>query len=214
MKLIEQPKLPRSRRRSRAPAPRRMSEEQFVAWVGEKTRAEWVAGEVQAMPPVTDDHDLSVNWFTRVLGLFVESKGLGVVKGPEFMVRFRRQARRRLPDVAFVSGARLGAIRETYIDGAPDLIIEVVSVESAARDWREKYYDYEKAGVREYWIVDRPGRRMEAYALKRGKYVRIEPSRDAIQSTVVRGFSVKSDWILAERPVAVAVALRELGIRI
>jgi Uma2 family endonuclease len=191
-----------------------MSEAEFVAWAGEKTRAEWVAGDVQTMPPVTDDHDLSVNWFARVLGLFVESKEPGVVKGPEFMVRFARQPRRRLPDVAFVSAARAAIIRQTYVDGAPDLIVEVVSAESAARDWREKYYDYEKAGVREYWIVDRPGRRMEAYALKRGKYVRIESNRDVVRSTVVRGFFVRAEWILGDRPVAAAVALRELGIRI
>ena len=37
--------------------------------------------------------------------------------------------------------------------GAPDLIIEVVSPRTAARDWKDKFDLYEEAGVGEYWIV-------------------------------------------------------------
>ena len=37
--------------------------------------------------------------------------------------------------------------------GAPDLIIEVVSPRTAARDWKDKFDLYEEAGVLEYWIV-------------------------------------------------------------
>ena len=37
--------------------------------------------------------------------------------------------------------------------GAPDLIIEVVSRRTAARDWKDKFDLYEEAGVGEYWIV-------------------------------------------------------------
>ncbi len=37
--------------------------------------------------------------------------------------------------------------------GAPDLIIEVISPRTAARDWKDKFDLYEEAGVLEYWIV-------------------------------------------------------------
>ena len=194
---------------------RRMTEQEFVQWVGEKTRAEWVDGEVLIMPPVGFDHDQAVNWFGRVLGLYVEAHDLGVVTGSEFMVRFPRQARRRLPDLTFVSNARASRIRKTCVEGAPDLIVEVVSPESTARDWREKYLDYEKAGVREYWIVDRAARRIEAYVLtRRGTYRRIEEADGRTRSSVVKGFFVDLKWILGDKLPPVAAALRELGVRV
>ena len=194
---------------------RRLTEREFVAWAGEKTRAEWVDGEVQIMPPVSDEHDQAVNWFTRILGLYVESKGLGVVKGPEFMVRLPRQARRRLPDVLFVSASRASVVRKTHAEGAPDLIVEIVSAESASRDWRDKYFEYQKAGVREYWIIDRAGRRMEAYSLStRAGYARIEEADGRIRSSVVKGFFVEPKWLLGDRLAPATTVLRELGVKI
>ncbi len=44
-------------------------------------------------------------------------------------------------------------------NGAPDFIIEIVSPGNPADDYIRKLYYYQKAGVREYWIVD-PRRRM------------------------------------------------------
>ena len=38
--------------------------------------------------------------------------------------------------------------------GPADIVIEVVSPESVARDYGEKYQEYEKAKVKEYWIID------------------------------------------------------------
>ena len=49
---------------------------------------------------------------------------------------------------------RLGQWQEKYFDGAPDLIIEVISDDSVGRDRAEKFEEYEEAGVREYWIID------------------------------------------------------------
>jgi Uma2 family endonuclease len=40
------------------------------------------------------------------------------------------------------------------MDGAADIVIEIVSLESAQRDYGEKFHEYEQAGVREYWIID------------------------------------------------------------
>lgn len=43
---------------------------------------------------------------------------------------------------------------DKYINGAPDLIIEVLSPSTRRKDMFTKLYKYEAAGVREYWIVD------------------------------------------------------------
>ena len=56
------------------------------------------------------------------------------------------------------------------VHGAPDLVIEILSPSTQERDWREKFTLYQKAGVREYWVVDPVGRFVAAHILKAGKY--------------------------------------------
>lgn len=64
------------------------------------------------------------------------------------------------PDILVVCDA--GIITETHIDGAPDLVVEVLSPSTAALDLRQKKALYERAGVREYVLIDP----LEHYALR------------------------------------------------
>jgi Uma2 family endonuclease len=57
------------------------------------------------------------------------------------------------PDVIYVSASRLGIV-EDRIEGAPDLLVEVLSPGTSRRDRNEKLKLYAESGVREYWIVD------------------------------------------------------------
>lgn len=51
---------------------RRMTEEEFLAWCDQDTRAEWVDGEVVMMAPVSDPHSDLVGWLGSLLRIFVE----------------------------------------------------------------------------------------------------------------------------------------------
>src|SRR5215510_13117158 len=132
----------------------RMTEEEFVTWCDEDIKAEWVDGEVIMPSPANLKHVDLAGFLNLILRMFVTSRGLGVVYGPELQVRFASLRRRRVPDLLFVSTERMSILKATEVDGAPDLIVEIVSPDSPARDWREKYLEYEAAGVREYWVAD------------------------------------------------------------
>lgn len=200
---------------NRPPPKKRMTEKEFLNWVGEKTRAEWVGGEVIMMSPVNLDHARISSFLARVLAEFVEAGDLGEVIPGEFLVRLGgAQPQDRLPDLLFVSTRRQRRLKHTYVEGAPDLIIEVVSPDSVARDLRDKYLAYEAGGVDEYWVVDPIHRQLEAYALGRDKkYRRLAESEGAVASKLLKGFFLKPVWVFAPKPISPSKALKEMGIR-
>ena len=73
------------------------------------------------------------------------------------------------PDVLFISKARLGIVKN-YVDGAPDLAMEVISETSWQRDRIEKKALYEQCGLPEYWIIDPDSETIEVFALTKGVY--------------------------------------------
>jgi Uma2 family endonuclease len=190
---------------------RRMTEEEFVEWCGDFW-AEWVDGEVIMMMTVHRDHAFLHNFLYRLLGDFVEMRDLGLALVEPFQIRLGPQRRRRAPDVFFVAKERVDIIKKYNVEGAPDLIIEIVSPESEARDWREKYLEYESAGVREYWVINPTSGHTEAYALTDGRYARI-PERDGkIPSAVLPGFHIRPAWVLARPLPRVRDALHDMGL--
>ena len=193
---------------------RRMTEKEFADWVDAKTRAEWVDGEVIIMPPDSDEHDDFCYWLRSLLQRFVEHHGLGRVKGPNFTIRLPRQRQRRVPDVLFVSKERASLIRPTFVQGAPDLILEIVSPESVSRDWRDKYLAYQRAGVREYWVIDRNNSRVEAYVLGgSGRFQQIKERDGKLESTVIKGLYLRVAWLLGPGFPSVRSVLKELGVK-
>ena len=69
------------------------------------------------------------------------------------------------PDILFVGKKRLEMIKENFVEGVPDLIVEVLSPGNPAHDRRTKYALYEEAGVKEYWIVDPDECTVDVYTL-------------------------------------------------
>lgn len=52
---------------------------------------------------------------------------------------------------------------EQQYNGAPDLIIEIVSPSNSERDYKDKLYLYKNTGVKEYWIIDPVSQRIIVY---------------------------------------------------
>jgi Uma2 family endonuclease len=75
------------------------------------------------------------------------------------------------PDIVFVSNARKEIIGEKYIEGAPDLLVEILSPSNWPYDRQTKFEVYREAGVPEYWIVDYRKKTIEVFVLDGGEYV-------------------------------------------
>jgi Uma2 family endonuclease len=88
------------------------------------------------------------------------------------------------PDLSVVCSKE--QISKNGCNGAPTVIIEVLSPSTALKDFNEKFNLYQKCGVREYWIVDPGNRTVHVYALEEGSYqVRhLYTEQEAIQSVL------------------------------
>jgi len=67
------------------------------------------------------------------------------------------------PDIIFISNDNANIIGEKNIQGAPDMVIEILSPETAYYDLREKFRVFEECGIKEYWIVDPGLKKIEIY---------------------------------------------------
>ncbi len=113
----------------------------------------------------------------------------------------------------FVAQEHLGRLKDTYLDGPADLVVEVVSRESRMRDRGEKLAEYEMGGVREYWIIDPDKRQADVYVLgEDGRYERRKLEQGVYHSTVVAGFWIKEEWLWSDPPPKTLSVLKELGV--
>src|SRR5689334_21103066 len=132
-----------------------MSLEEFHAWCDGETRAEWVDGEVIVLLPDSLRHYGVVTFLLVLLRLWTEAKNLGRVFDETVFLRLSLPSRRqRVPDLIFVANEHLDRLRDTYVDGVADVVVEVISPDSVRRDRVDKLNDYELAGIPEYWLLD------------------------------------------------------------
>ena len=192
----------------------RMSYEEYLAWADEDVHAEWVNGEVIVQMPPKPRHQQVVAFLLRLLGDFIELFRLGRLLPAPLEMRATPDGPAREPDLLFVAQEHLERLTEARLSGPADLVVEVVSDDSVARDRADKFYEYQAAGVREYWIIDpRPGyERADFYVLDdKGRYraVPIDPD-GRYHSTVLVNLWFQVDWVLAAEPPEVLRALAQI----
>ena len=105
------------------------------------------------MPPhPTLAHQEAVKRLFLRLHTFVEERGLGVVEIAPLPVRLW-PGKIREPDIFFIAEEHQERLGE-QVCGVPDLVVEVISPGTRRIDRHEKPYEYAKAGVAEFWLVD------------------------------------------------------------
>ena len=67
------------------------------------------------------------------------------------------------PDLVFVAADQLDILTEPNIQGAPALVVEVLSPSTRKRDLGIKRLLFDRGGVREYWVVDPKARELTVY---------------------------------------------------
>lgn len=135
------------------PAALKFTYDDYLLFPDDGKRHELIEGDhVMSPAPVTKHQRVSSN-LHRLMSVFVHQGRHGSLYcAPTDVVLSDLDVVQ--PDLLFISTARHAIITETHIHGAPDLVIEILSVTSRKRDELIKRKLYAQYGIPEYWIVD------------------------------------------------------------
>lgn len=133
--------------------PVKLTWEDFIHFPDDGRRHELLDGEHVVTPSPNTAHQSTVGRLHLALARWAEETGAGrvflapfdVVLSPTDVVE---------PDLLYISRERLDRLTAANVQGAPDLVIEVLSPGTAGRDRATKRRIYERFGVGEYWLVD------------------------------------------------------------
>ena len=156
--------------RDRPPAGRIvLTYEDYCALPDDGRRYEVIEGELAVTPSPRRAHQRFSRNLLVVLHAHVREHDLGEVFDAPFDVILENTAI-VVPDLLFVSRERLTIVTERGVEGAPDLIVEILSSATARRDRVEKAQLYARHGVGHYWLADPVGRTFETFELTGGQY--------------------------------------------
>ncbi len=133
--------------------PRKLTYDDYASIAEDGRRHEILDGEHYVSPaPLISHQEVSSNLHTE-LGPFIKKYGLGkLLAAPTDVILSLHDVVQ--PDFLFISNKRFGIITRENVQGAPDLIIEILSPGTRSRDEGIKREIYERYGVPEYWMLD------------------------------------------------------------
>jgi Uma2 family endonuclease len=149
----------------------RLTYEDYVELPDDGRRYEILDGDLEATPSPTTVHQRVSRRLLRLLDDHVTEHELGeIFDAPTDVILANTTI--VVPDLVFISAARASIVTRRAIEGAPDLIVEILSDSTARRDRTRKATLYARTGVPHYWLVDPDERVMDTYAKGQRRYRR------------------------------------------
>ena len=167
------------------------TEEDYFSLPDTNLYVELSEGRLIMPPHPTRSHQAAVLELAVRLRTFVRERDLGEVHIAPLPVRLW-PGKIREPDILFLSKEYADRAGEK-VYGVPDLVVEVVSPSTEKTDRVEKFAEYAKAGVKEYWLAGPDGKTVEIYGLRDGQYILLGKynSSQIASSEILPGFKVK-----------------------
>ena len=153
-------------------------------------------GRLIITPAPTTEHQIILGNLYFVAKGYIMSKNLGTILMSPIDVRLWT-GNIRQPDIVFISDEHRDRITKQYCS-VPDLVIEITSSGTENQDRIDKFYEYQKAGVSEYWIVDPYKQAIEILTLENGTYVLFGNwgIGEVAKSKLLTGFEVNIDELM------------------
>ncbi len=173
------------------PVDTRLTYEDYCLLPNDGKRYEIIEGELFVTPSPITAHQRIVTALASHLFAYAEEHDLGKVFVAPFDVVFSRFDVVE-PDILFISKARVSVLTDKNVQGAPDLVVEVLSDTTKEIDRTTKLKLYARFSVAEYWIVDPKTCAFEIY--RRGRegleFAASLSSSETLTSPLFPGFTL------------------------
>ena len=144
------------------PVATKMNYDQYCLLPDDRNQYELFDGELVMTPSPNTRHQRIVGQLHAELLAYVREHSSGEIFVAPLDTIFDQYTVMQ-PDILFVSRERVPEVVKERIEGAPDIVVEVLSPSTFHKDLRRKMHVYSQFGVREYWIVDPEEQTMDLY---------------------------------------------------
>ncbi len=179
----------------------KLTYDDFVLFPDDGKRHELIDGEHYVTPSPNLRHQAVLQNLNHLLHAFAREHRLGRVFFAPLDVVFTRHDVVE-PDLIFVSHERDSILTAANLQGAPDLVVEVLSPTTRRRDELLKRDLYERAGVAEYWVVDPVAETVKVYRRAGDDFSRVvllsATDDDAIVSPLLPGLQIPLAAVFAD----------------
>jgi len=170
----------------------------YVKW-DDDVRRELIDGKVYLMAAPNRRHQKILFKMGLKFGNFLEDKSCEVYLAP-FDVRLNADTLDDAvvqPDIVIVCDHSI--LDDAGCKGVPDMVVEILSPSTSRYDRTTKYNRYQKAGIREYWIIDPETRSLAVNILKNGSYItHAYTNEETAPVHVLEGCSINLSEVFAE----------------
>jgi Uma2 family endonuclease len=151
----------------------------------EGTRCELIDNTLYMSPAPSSLHQKTIYKLTGQFYLLLEGKSIGELY-PSPIDVFLNEKNAYQPDLVFILNENLEIVKENGIHGIPDLVIEILSPGTKNFDLGKKKKVYEKAGVKEYWVLDTKTKISIGFQLVGKKFEELKKDKNQFSSALLR----------------------------
>lgn len=178
--------------------PYRLSVDEYLELPDDGKRYQILDGVLDVTPAPSPRHQRVSRRLLWHLMAELERKGKGEVFNAPIDVVLDRHSVVQ-PDLVFLRAEHAHEVGERGIEGAPDLVVEILSPSTRRTDVLTKSALYARFGIAEYWIVDPDIDKVEVYVLRDGRYVLTSSvsAPEALTSESYPGLAIPLDEVFA-----------------
>ncbi|MBD3254337.1 MAG: hypothetical protein GF383_04550 [Candidatus Lokiarchaeota archaeon] len=171
-----------------------VTEEEFWEISNEDTHFELIDGVLYINSPANTEHEEIFRYLLFIFSYYLETIQEGKVYGSRLVMRFSPKWNPE-PDLMILLPSNYDKIKETRVEGAADLVVEILSKSTKDTDLGKKLPKYLKEGVQEVWIINPMKKEIEIYWNSESKSWSKDNAEEPLTSVVLPKLNFLPKWL-------------------
>ncbi len=187
-----------------------MTENDFYRLANEDSDWEYLDGRIVMHSPASRRHEDLFRFLLTLFSGFLDEKKGATVLGSRYPMRLDPNWSPE-PDLMVVKDSRRHLMTAQRLEGAADLVVEIVSESDPRLDYREKLPRYREAGIGEIWIVDPFRKQVHVEtSSEKSEYQVASVSSGRLESCTIPEFWMDCSWLWQEKLPSTMQCLRTI----